>query len=152
MGVFIILLGTINNDFGTKCAGFIVLGYGNGSLSACVPTLLTNWFKGRHISLAMGMMLSVIGAAAVVGSLAMPTIAEADGVPAAIWFCVAMQGVSYMCMLVAVFIDRHATKVDGNGEKKVRKPFQMKQLLSMGWPYWLLTASFCCKACYIVPG
>jgi hypothetical protein len=100
----------------------------------------------------MGMMISVIGAAAVVSSQALPTIATDYNVPTAIWFCVAMQGLSYVCMLVAVLINRHATKVDGNGEKKVRKPFQMKQLLSMGWPYWLLTASVCLKACYIVPG
>jgi SNF family Na+-dependent transporter len=76
--------------------------------------------------MAMGFMLAVIGLAGVVGSLVMPPLASGEGgVPMAIWFCIITQVVSFVCMLVAVFIDRHAKKVDP-AEKEEKKPFQMK--------------------------
>jgi hypothetical protein len=101
--------------------------------------------------MAMGFMLAVLGLAGVVGSLVMPDLASAGGVPSAIWFCVFTQVFSFVCMLVSVLIDRHAKKVDP-AEKVEKKPFQMKQLLSLGWPFWLLTASIVLRVCYIVPG
>lgn len=58
--------------------------------------------------MAMGFMLAVLGLAGVVGSLVMPPLASAGGIPSAIWFCIITQGFSFVCMLVAVFIDRHA--------------------------------------------
>lgn len=59
------------------------------------------------------MMLSVIGAAAVLNSLVMPALAGSDGVPAAIWFALSTQAFSFLVMLVAIFLDKYATTKDG---------------------------------------
>jgi hypothetical protein len=82
----------------------------------------------------------------------MPALAGSIGVPAAIWFALGTQAFSFLVMLVAIFLDRYATSKDGIEVLKPDKEFQMKQILTLGWPFWLFTASVCLKACYIVPG
>jgi len=64
------------------------MGSGTGSVQVAVPVLLTNWFKGKDISLAFGMMLSMYGIAAVLNSLVEPSLANSYGVPTAIWFAI----------------------------------------------------------------
>jgi len=148
----IILLGAQSADYGTLCAGFCVMGSGTGSVQVAVPVLLTSWFKGKHISMAFGMMLSIIGAAAVLNSLVEPALASSYGVPAAIWFAFGVQIFSFLIMLIAVFLNRYAIMKDGIVELSEDKEFKMRQVCELGWPFWLFTAAVVFKACYIVPG
>jgi len=98
------------------------------------------------------MMLSIIGLAAVLNSVIEPALATAHGVPAALWFAFALQGFSFIIMLLAVFLNKYAMAKDGIEEVPKGKEFKMRQVLEMGWPFWLFTGAVVLKACYIVPG
>lgn len=93
-----------------------------------MPVLLTSWFKGKNISLAFGTMLSVLGLAAVLNSVLEPALASKFGVPTALWFAFGLQTFSFISMLAAVFLNKHAVKVDGAEEVVKGKEFKMRQL------------------------
>jgi len=73
-------------------------------------------------------MLSVFGLAAVLNSVIEPGLASSYDVPTALWFAFGLQIFSFISMLCAVFLNKHAMKVDGPEEVVKGKEFKMRQL------------------------
>lgn len=92
-------------------AGRVVFGLGGESLSVSQSAVISQWFKGKELAMALGFNLSVSRLGSVVNGLVVPTIYNDNhmnrlGIALLVGFFVCV--FSLVCAICLVLIDRKA--------------------------------------------
>ena len=104
-------MGTSEASFLTMAIGYFVAA-GLGSPGVAVPVILTQWFKGQHMGLALGFYFGMSNFAGGVNALAAPHMIKAWSVATYTWICFGTNIFSLICTCGMIFIDWWAEKKD----------------------------------------
>ena len=124
--------------------GRVVFGLGGESMSVAQSAIVTVWFKGKELAMALGVNLSVSRLGSVINANTVPTLYEDHSLGFAL-----LVG-SFICVfsLVNAFglcsLDFWAEKKNPNGAKAAVSDddkFQFKDIFSFKISFWLLTVS-----------
>lgn len=92
--------------FGMMLTGRLIFGLGGESLAVAQARMVTEWFEGRELALAIGMNLSIARVGTIVNNNVSPRVAARWGVPAALWLGLAMCILSLLSTCLTVLIDK----------------------------------------------
>ena len=113
VGQVVFCLGVQSRHFPLMIAGRLIFGFGSESLGVSQTNLMTLWFRGRELSLAVGLTMSIARIGAVTNNIVSPTVAEYQSVPTACWIGAFMCFMSFGSTIYSVFLNRkhqHAMK------------------------------------------
>jgi MFS family permease len=135
------LVTTLQGNIYTMAAGRLIFGLGAESMIVAITTIIARWFKGRQLSFAFGVNLTV----ARIGSfmaLNAPTWGKNlyNYWQSSLWITVAAGVFAVVCILVYYFVDVAANRrfdlpAEGNQDK-----VEFKQIFSFGVSFWYVTA------------
>lgn len=66
------MLGGYQNKFWLMLVGRVIFGLGGESMSVAQSTIVSNWFKGKELALALGLNISISRLGSVVNSNTVP--------------------------------------------------------------------------------
>ena len=115
VGVFqvMITIGVYFESYPTILVGRILFGTVSESLITAQLSFVTFWFLGQELSFAMGVALTAPELADALNSYLTPLIHQHFGnIIAAFYFSLIVCIFSIFCVLLAVFLDKKADKVD----------------------------------------
>ena len=122
--------------------GRVVFGLGGECMCVASSAVVSQWFRGKELSFAFGLKLSVARLGSVAQGFVVPVIAQNKDLGAAFMFGF------YVCvfaLIMAVFLvimDRYADKKDGDSAKiNEDDKFRFADLKKFGMSFWLITAS-----------
>jgi MFS family permease len=135
------LVTAVKGSIYTMAAGRLIFGLGAESMIVAITTIIARWFKGKQLSFAFGVNLTV----ARVGSfmaLNAPTWGRSlyEYWQSPLWVTLAAGVFSVVCILVYYFVDAYGNRrydlpAEGNQEK-----IEFKQIFSFGFSFWYVTA------------
>lgn len=154
-GVFAIagFLGTeepSNTPFIVAMIGRFIFGLGGESLNVCQSTIVSRWFIGKELSLALGINISVSRLGSVFNNYSMPPIAEATSLGFALLFGFFLCIISFICGGILTLFERHANKVDnedGGLKDDEKEEFHWRDIKDFSSSFWLIAAN--CVFTYI---
>ena len=109
-GQLIFSLGATIKSWPWMMIGRLIFGFGGESLAVAQSRLVTEWFLGRELGLAIGLNLSIARIGTVVNNNISPRIANGSaraggGVPGACWAGLVSCLFSFACTLACIYID-----------------------------------------------
>jgi len=72
--------------------GRVIFGFGGENCTVGVSALLADWFRGKEMALAMGLLLTIARLGSVINNFLSPRIAKGMSVSVAVWFGVILLG------------------------------------------------------------
>lgn len=138
-GQLLVTWGVKSNSFAWLLTGRIIFGLGGESLAVAQSRLVTEWFLGRELALAIGMNLSIARIGTVVNNVVSPLVTRYWSVEMAFWLGFITCVMSLICTLAAVGLDKYYRK-DRNSEEST--PFQgynSPNLIQFERSFWILT-------------
>jgi nitrate/nitrite transporter NarK len=129
----------------------LVYSLGGESLSVSQSAIVSNWFKGKELAMALGLNLSVSRLGSVINGLVVPQVYNDEhpdnlGIALLIGFFICV--FSFVCAILLILMDKRADAVDGKGEVKVlseEDKFKFSDIKTFNKSFWLL-----CFSCVIV--
>lgn len=111
-GSCILSVGVSAQSWKAMYFGRFVFGLGAESLSVAQSTVLSEWFEGREVALAMGVALSVSRLGSIWNNLVSPIVANSKngGVETAFWIGAVLTSSSVIMGGLIVFFDKKVTK------------------------------------------
>lgn len=109
-GQLIFAVGVTVQSWTWMLIGRLIFGFGGESLAVAQSRLVTEWFLGRELGLAIGLTLSIARIGTVFNNNISPRIASTSpasggGVPGACWAGLVTCLFSFACTMACVFID-----------------------------------------------
>lgn len=148
LGQWLVAAGLERGAFPLVLAGRILFGLGGESLAVAQSRLVTHWFEGRELALAIGLNLSIARIGTVVNNVLSPLIAERYSVPAAFWVGFWSCLLSLLCTAATVILDtmyRRETsgilsrESCGDGVDEPRSgPKRAGGVKDFHWTFWIL--------------
>lgn len=86
--------------------GRVVYGFGGENMTVSASSLLAEWFRGKEMALAMGLIISIARLGSVINNFASPPIAKATNVSTALWFGALLCGCGIAATIVLNWLDR----------------------------------------------
>jgi MFS family permease len=71
-GVF--MIGGYQKSFGIMIAGRVIFGFGGESLSVAQSAIVSKWFKGKELAMALGLNISISRLGSVINGMIVPKI------------------------------------------------------------------------------
>lgn len=105
VGQLVFALGVAWRSMGWALCGRFVFGLGGESLSVASNALVSAWFAGRELALALGVNLSFSRLGSVANDVISPWLAERDGVTVSLLFGFVVCVLSVVSSLVLAFVD-----------------------------------------------
>ncbi|EGR34415.1 major facilitator superfamily domain protein [Ichthyophthirius multifiliis] len=132
------------NNFSVILVGRVIFGLGGESLSVTQSAIVSQWFKGKEISLALGLNISIARLGSVIGSFLFPALYNINKdlfsplLVGAI-FCV----FSWLCGCVLNFLDKKADQQEGKQQVKISDQDRIKlsDFKELNIQFWLLCIS-----------
>ena len=155
LGQLIFTIGVGKRDFPIMIIGRILFGIGGESLSVAQTKLMTDWFRGKELSLAIGLNLSVGRVGTVANNILSPLFANLVDVPFALWMGTISCVISLFCSIWTTQIDgKYRTKfinvpIELVGRKNSDETLAEESPVSIAPPqsingyhpcFWILTA------------
>ena len=135
------LVTAVKGNLITMSAGRLIFGLGAESMIVAITTIIARWFKGKELSLAFGLNLTV----ARLGSfMALNSPSWGKSLYAywqsPLWITVAAGGFAMLCIALYYFIDVYASNnyelpKEGNQDK-----INIKEIFNFGKSFWFITA------------
>lgn len=135
------LVTAVHGSLFTMAAGRLIFGLGAESMIVAITTIIARWFKGKELSLAFGLNLTV----ARLGSfMALNSPSWGKDLysywQSPLWITVAAGLFAMLCIILYYFIDLYASNnyqlpKEGNQDKVV-----LKEIFSFGKSFWFITA------------
>lgn len=151
IGQFVFALGGLQNKFWLMLVGRAIFGLGGECMSVAQSAIVSRWFKGKELSFAFGLNLSVARLGSVLNGIILPRVAQAHdnkiGEALFIGFGVCLFSL-FMGICLCV-VDYWADKKDGVGAVSLgdEDKFKFKDITEFKLPYWLITLS--CMVVYM---
>jgi MFS family permease len=130
--------------------GRVVFGLGGESLNVCQSTIVSRWFIGKELSLALGINISVSRLGSVFNNYSMPPMADATSLGWALMFGFFLCILSWVSGFVLTRMENHANKVDnedGGLKDDEKEEFHWRDITEFSLSFWLICAN--CVFTYI---
>ena len=72
LGQGIFMIGGYKKSFGIMLAGRVVFGLGGESMSVAQSAIVSKWFKGKELAMALGLNISISRLGSVVNGIVIP--------------------------------------------------------------------------------
>lgn len=135
------LVTAVQGSIYTMAAGRLIFGLGAESMIVAITTIIARWFKGKQLSFAFGMNLTVARLGSFM-ALNAPTWGRSlyDYWQSPLWVTVGAGIFAVVCILVYYFMhvaaNRRFDMPSEGGQDKV----ELKQILKFGVSFWYVTA------------
>ncbi len=151
LGQGLFTIGGYNKSFGTMLAGRVVFGLGGESMSVAQSAIISKWFKGKELAMALGFNLSVSRLGSVVNGIIIPQVYNDQhldrlGLALLIGFFVCV--FSEICALFLILLDKKADTVDKTTQTKVvseNEKFRWQDIKTFNKSFWAI-----CLSCVLV--
>lgn len=144
LGQFVFYLGGSQEKFGLMLAGRVIFGLGGECMSVSQSTIVSNWFKGKELALALGLNISVSRLGSVWNSNVIPGYYDEHGLGWALMFGFLICVFSLFNALGIACVDKYAESKQTAAQKAKladSEKASLKDVLKFKLPYWLLTGS-----------
>lgn len=105
IGQGFVAIGVQWKSFGVMLLGRVIFGLGGESLTVAQARLVTEWFRGKELALAIGLNLSVARFGTVFNNNLSPIFADKISIPFAVWIGFISCAWSFVCSIFTVIID-----------------------------------------------
>lgn len=105
-GQVIFSFGLLLESWPVMFLGRFVFGLGGENLVVANSALLADWFKGQELAFAFGINLSIARLGSVFNNLLSPALTNSLGLVFACWFGAFLCGLSILCVVVTIPIDK----------------------------------------------
>lgn len=125
-------------------AGRFVFGLGGECMSVGQSAVISNWFKGKELALALGLNLTFARLASVFGGVIIPRLISADGglINSVMWVGFGICLFSLLAGIILVLIDAYADRHDKKDlSVSEDDKFKWRDLMEFELPFWLVCAS-----------
>lgn len=141
-GQFFVAYGLQIGNFYVVVLGRILFGVGGESLAVAQSRLVTQWFAGKELALAIGLNLSIARVGTVVNNVLSPIIAERWSVPGAFWVGCLSCLLSFTCTVATILVDRcyHHYHSDHEHTHKHHPTRRRTANNDFDHSFWVLTA------------
>jgi MFS family permease len=130
-----------NSTLWLMATGRLIFGLGAESMIVAITTIIARWFKGKELSFAFGLNLSVARLGSFM-ALNSPTWGKSLY---AYWqspllITVYAGGFAILCIIVYYFMDAHASKIYSLPKEGAQDKVILREVLKFGKPFWYITA------------
>lgn len=145
-GKVMFYIGIQTGNFNLLLAGRALFGLGFDNIISCQNQMANMWFKGKFLSMALGLnqFMAVTGLA--VSAFAGPRIyiASGENLSAPYFVCMCLGLITFSSALIYALIHRKSGKYfDGPGGKKVaKKVINFKKVGSLSSMFWILALCY----------
>ncbi len=142
---FLIMLGAIitamTGEIFLMAAGRLVFGLGAESMIVAITTVIARWFKGKELSFAFGLNLTVARLGSFL-ALNSPTWGKSlfEYWQSPLWVTVAAGVFALICAIIYFFLDVYATKNYVMTKEGQQDKIEIKELFKFGKSFWFITA------------
>lgn len=135
------LVTALQGNIYTMAAGRLVFGLGAESMIVAITTIIARWFKGRQLSFAFGVNLTVARLGSFM-ALNAPTWGRSlyNYWQSPLWVTVAAGIFAVVCIVVYYFIDVAANRRFDLPREGGQDKIEVKQIFSFGVSFWYITA------------
>ena len=141
----LIFLGAVvtafNSTLWLMATGRLIFGLGAESMIVAITTIIARWFKGKELSFAFGLNLSVARLGSFM-ALNSPTWGKSLY---AYWqspllITVYAGGFAIVCIIIYYFMDAYASKLYSLPKEGAQDKVILREVLKFGKPFWYITA------------
>lgn len=139
-----------NLPFIVAIIGRVIFGLGGESLSVCQSTIVSRWFVGKELSLALGINISISRLGSVFNNYSMPPMADATSLGWALTFGLFLCVLSWISGFLLTVMEKHANKVDnedGRLKDDEKEVFRWSDIKEFSLSFWLIALN--CVFTYI---
>jgi len=135
------LVTAIQGDLFLMAAGRLIFGLGAESMIVAITTIIARWFKGKELSFAFGLNLTVARLGSFL-ALNSPSWGRSlyDYWQSPLWITVGTGVFAVACIIVYYFLDLYATKKYNLPKEGVQDKIVLKEIFSFGKSFWFITA------------
>jgi MFS family permease len=135
------LVTTVQGDIYTMAAGRLIFGLGAESMIVAITTIIARWFKGKQLSFAFGINLTVARLGSFM-ALNAPTWGRQlyDYWQTPLWVTVAAGVFAVLCIIVFYFMDAHGDRVYALPKEGEQDKVVVRDLFRFGASFWFITA------------
>jgi len=110
LGQTLFAAATTGSSLPLMILGRAFFGLGGESISVAQNAIVTNYFAGKELALALGINLSSSRLGSVINNAVSPAVANASSVDAALWLGTAVCCLSFAACMLLALVDTHATR------------------------------------------
>src|SRR3989339_1658734 len=142
---FLIMLGAIitaiTGEILLMATGRLVFGLGAESMIVAITTVIARWFKGKELSFAFGLNLTVARLGSFL-ALNSPTWGKSlyDYWQSPLWITVAAGVFALVCIIVYYFLDLYASKKYNLPKEGEQDKIVFREIFNFGKSFWFITA------------
>jgi MFS family permease len=135
------LVTTLQGDFTTMVIGRLIFGLGAESMIVAITTILAQWFRGKQLSFAFGLNLTLARLGSFL-ALNAPTWGKSLYAywQTPLWITVAAGVFAVLCIILYYFMDILAGRRYLVGEQGAQDKVELKGIFKFGMSFWLITA------------
>jgi MFS family permease len=133
-----------NLPFIVAIIGRVIFGLGAESLNVCQSTIVSRWFIGKELALALGINISISRLGSVFNNYSMPPMADATSLGWALTFGFFLCIGSWFSGFVLTIMENHSNKVDnqdGRLKDDEKEVFRWSDIKDFSLSFWLIAAN-----------
>jgi MFS family permease len=142
---FLIMLGAVitavTGELFMMSAGRLVFGLGAESMIVAITTVVARWFKGKELSFAFGLNLTVARLGSFM-ALNSPTWGKSffTDWQSPLWITVGAGVFALLCAVIYFFLDVYASKNYSMPKEGEQDKIEFKEIFKFGKSFWFITA------------
>ena len=124
----------------------MLFGLGGESLNVCQSVLVSRWFFGKELALALGINITVSRLGSVINNVVEPPLAEATSLGWALFLGLITCIFSFVCGIILIFMEKYAAKHDAEDpsvKEDELEVVKLSDLKTLGSCYWVITFNCC---------
>lgn len=135
------LVTTLQGNFYTMVAGRLIFGLGAESMIVAITTILAKWFRGKQLSFAFGLNLTLARLGSFL-ALNAPSWGKSlyDYWQTPLWITVAAGVFAVLCIIFYYFMDIIASRKYAMAKEGEQDRVEFKDIFKFGMSFWLITA------------
>lgn len=135
------LVTTLQGNFYTMVAGRLIFGLGAESMIVAITTILAKWFRGKQLSFAFGLNLTLARLGSFL-ALNAPTWGKSlyEYWQTPLWITVAAGVFAVLCIIFYYFMDIIASRKYAMAKEGEQDKVEFKDIFKFGMSFWLITA------------
>jgi MFS family permease len=135
------LVTTLQGNFYTMVAGRLIFGLGAESMIVAITTILAKWFRGKQLSFAFGLNLTLARLGSFL-ALNAPTWGKSlyNYWQTPLWITVAAGVFAVLCIIFYYFMDIIASRKYEMAKEGEQDRVEFKDIFKFGMSFWLITA------------
>jgi MFS family permease len=135
------LVTAVKGNIYTMSAGRLIFGLGAESMIVAITTILAKWFRGKQLSFAFGLNLTIARLGSFM-ALNAPSWGRSlyEYWQSPLWITVASGVFAVVCIVVYYFMDIYANKKFDMPKEGEQDKIEIKEIFKFGVSFWYITA------------